>query len=258
MSTQVADYTDIMGTVQEYMVYNPSPIELQAEVAGNTIRFCPQTEDRGYGPGVTIVGPIPFGIRRPDLKNNRPGEDMEARLVVRHILGDDGRSGQMGSAGLRALTADVERNARIISEADQAWAEKRYMNAKARIRNHEKAVVKAKEAQVDPPVPDKSLREDYKFVRDHESSYGGIATHPCRKCNAPANSEQERQEHMRDIHGETVEDVNFGPVTKQEKEDDLRATIAELARKIDRMESRKKPGPKPGSRRKAAEGEANG
>jgi hypothetical protein len=192
MSSELVDYSGLTIAPQVFYAYNAQETEIQHDVAGKTHRFCPKDEDRhGLGPGITPISAIPG--RLPE------GKTLEARSVVVHLFGEDGRSGPMAKAGVRLLTGDPKKDPHVIKEAEDAANEKRYTDARAKIRWHEKAVLAAKEAKVDPPIPGKDTLEAYKFVREHDG--GVVATHPCPVCNHPAYSEGERLGHLQDIHG---------------------------------------------------------
>lgn len=205
MSAQVLNLFEGRGTDQRF-IFSPAPRVLSHDVGGCTIRFCPATEDWGHGLGITRITPLAWYDRERDgtlVIKARGSAKMSAEEIVKFFLGDDGRSGDMGRAGLRPMSGEPEKDALIRAEAQKAWAEKTYFDARNKVRAHESAIDKARVAGTEAPGYSKDIDDAYRTKADYErQGYAPAATHPCPVCMAPAYTDAERSIHLRDVHGQ--------------------------------------------------------
>ncbi len=215
MSAEIINLSDALRPSDEMYVYSPADRVLETQVGGNMIRFCPSTEDWGFGSGITrIVGYTWYYREGRDgtLTIKAQGAaKMTAQEVVEFLLGADGRSGDMARAGVRPLLNDPKRDETLKAEARKVWSEKRYFDARNKVRAHEAAVEKARVAGTETPSYSKEIDDAYKTKAEFErGGYAPQSTHPCPVCNAPAYTEAEREIHLRDAHQQKPKPPEMG------------------------------------------------
>lgn len=224
MSADFVDLSGLIRTPDTLYLYNPAPVELQEDVGGNTIRLCPEHDPgncpkrrasrKCVAPGVTAVHAMAWyeGKGMTDQKG-RPTErqikaggaaQYSAAQVAAQLLGEDGRSGSLGKAGVRPLTGDPLKDDVIKAEARSVWRKKRFFDAQTKVRDHEARVAQSKtDPKLGRPEFTEDIQKAYDVLKEAEAEGVDIRTrsHFCRECEKAFYSSEERGEHERITHG---------------------------------------------------------
>ena len=210
MSAEVVNLSEIIRRPDVMYVYNPADRDIEQDVGGCTLVFAKAEDDRfGHGAGVTPVKGMTWYYRvgrdqTLQVKANGGGA-WDAGMVMEFLVGPDGRSGALGACGIRPLTGIAERDVLIKAEAKKAWSEKRYFDARSKVRSHEDAVETARKSGRERPAHSKAVEEAYRIVKEYEDGgYAPVARFICEVCNKGVYSEGEKQRHMEDAHYQTL------------------------------------------------------
>lgn len=197
------NYQSILSPVISYELYNPGDEPIEFGYGGETY-VLPGANDLWVGrdarsgelmeysrPGVLPV----FG--RPDRVFGGQHFPIDALDIVRHAVGEDGRSGHVGVNGVRLLFMD-DRDADVIQEARESWVEKRRFDMEAMVRAHEAFNALAIQQGREQQRPAKRVKDAYRWLEENERA-GGI-TESCPICNDGFRDEREVQIHVVTYH----------------------------------------------------------
>lgn len=191
----------------EYLLYNPGPEAVSGKynsedyvIPGRSEFWTdPQTGQRFHEPGVLPL--IPRGVHRI-FRDFKPAfEPVTAEEVARHLVGEDGRSGQLGARGVRLLnpTAETGVNLDIKADADAMWSEWQYQDDLHLTQTYESEQAALKAAGMPLRRPDRKLQAAYLRLAQYQS--GGVGEpFSCGQCNQGAKDEAVLKHHIETFH----------------------------------------------------------
>lgn len=188
MSTQTLDLTELALPKVVYRLYNPAPYEQCQDYGAKTWRL----------PAKGVLEIHDILVRGND---KAPPQILPAKDIRIALVGEDGRSGKLGSMGVRPLLGDA-RDEAIKAEADAAFAENQYQVMLGVKLAHMSRVAKERENGVAPSPPDKRVREAMEFVAKIERERGLTGALTCQDCGWALQSEKDMEAHVANIHPE--------------------------------------------------------
>jgi hypothetical protein len=207
MSETVIDYKSILKPDVQYRLYNPNPKAVEGQHNGRIYRIPGRDEhyvdsrgQRFSEPGVFPVYPYNYTIRLGE----RTTEDkvMTAEMIVVHLVGEDGISGQIGGAGVRLLPSGDETLAEAVKrDALEASRTKAYADAGATIAAFEAENAKRIEYKQTPIQPPPKVKEAYRYRAEVERvSTADLPAFQCPKCYEGIADETKLRAHIAEIH----------------------------------------------------------
>ena len=190
------NFSEILTPTVQYELYNAADVAIEGECGGEVYRVPANHEFHQIRNEATgqIVGQYPKPGVLPITSNGR----LSAIAIIRHLVGEDGRSGKIGIMGIRALFQDPEKDKLVKREAMETWVEKRRSDALARTRAHEQAVARAQEAKLDIPRPNRQVQADYLFLREADAAEA--LKYQCGVCGWGFAEEREKDIHVVTFH----------------------------------------------------------
>lgn len=197
------DYSELTKPEVRYELFNPDPDE--------PVIFSYMAEQYTIPPsGQCLQTRHPFSLAittydKPGVcpisdRLERAQHPVPAKRIIQYVVGEDGRSGEYGRLGVRALFGD-QRDEQVKKEAYAAWTVNRDQEAALRTRAHEAAVAQARDAGDVPPRPSTQIQKDYEWLA---SRAGDIEFRfACEVCNSGFRKETEMLAHAASIHRKT-------------------------------------------------------
>lgn len=224
MPETVIDYKSILKPDVQYRLYNPNPKAVEGQHNGRCYRIPARDEhyvdSRGQKfpePGVLPIYPYMNQVRLGD----RTVEDrlMTAEMIVVHLVGEDGVSGQIGGAGIRLLPSANDPLAEAVKrDALEASRAKAYADAGATIAAFEAENAKRIEYKQTPVPPPAKVKEAYRFRAEAERvSEADLPAFQCPKCYEGIPTEEKLRAHISELHaayeGTLLKAANLEPLT---------------------------------------------
>ena len=194
----VIDFEALLKPKVEFRLYNPCPEPVEQDFDSWTYVI----PAKGF---LEIAGRPSHPHPDPRLKGSPGYRDfpIEAKDIVKHLVGEDGRSGKLGQRGVRVLFGD-SRDEAVIAEADAAAAEWQYRCDLQTEYAHNKSNTNLKEQGIAPAPPSARVQDAIRRRVEYEKGNNTRATHPCPECEWPFYSEQEVSSHIESTHKRAV------------------------------------------------------
>ena len=209
------DYAQLIAAPIQFYLYNGAEVEMEGGYNGETYRLPSRYENR-FGLGLGVY-PIPVPGSRPPVeyindegvKNKKPTKPLEIRFIVKHFVGDDGRTGMLGNCGVRVLINPLSdpRNKLIQKDARDTADVVKYQQALSLKIGHMQRV--HKEAELGIPVhmrtpPSPEVQEAMRLLAEREATAGRYIRFTCELCAMPHLNKRDHEAHMELIHGADV------------------------------------------------------
>lgn len=184
------NYREIIKPTVQYVLYNPWPVEKSADYNGETYRIPAFNQTAKLKDGSTWATPGELPIA------GRPGI-VEAKTIVEFIVGPDGRTGALGSIGVRVLFGD-ERDKAVKKEAHETQRKAEAAIDLQTCRDHEIAVLRAHDAAAPAPVPSQRVMDAYarRQAREEED----LLKASCPACNMGFEDQRAVSIHVLSVH----------------------------------------------------------
>jgi hypothetical protein len=197
------DFKEIVSPVVQFVLYNPANFTIHQDYNGYTYTLPPHNKIYypGLGPGEC---PVTDGVEavgdKSGIKKRQP---IPARLIMRFLLGPDGRSGELGGRGVRSLFRD-HRDVLVKAEAQRVFQAAHYTAMRYIAAAHELRTKHEREQGVPLTPPTFSVQQAYQYIRWYEAEHGTIdapiSRFPCTKCGWAHDNAGDRDAHIMAMH----------------------------------------------------------
>lgn len=241
------DFSQIVEPVVQYVLYNPGNDIVRQNYNSFEYVLPPHNKSfyKGLGPGEC---PILDGKEMLDDKSGkRKFQPIPARYIVHFLVGTDGRSGALGSRGVRVLFRDPVKDEAVKAEAKRVHLKHQYELARYVRAAHELRVKNEQRDGVPVTAPGEVVRKAYQFIQWYEKDHGGgegvASPFPCPKCGLDNQTRNERNAHIEAFHKEYAAEIGItgdGQASPEETIERTRAANAQMEAAGRRKKSKKK------------------
>jgi hypothetical protein len=191
-ANEPVDFSRIIQPTIQFELYNPGDEAVTQEVDGEQYTVPGNSEYayllRGNGTASRYDKPGVLPITGTGV--------LPARTIVEFLVGPDGRSGKIGSRGIRLLIAGYEEQ--IMEEAYTAWVDAKRFDAINLTRSHEEANARATANKEPLKRPSRKVMEAYNWLAENDSA--ASLRFSCPICNWGLKYEQELHVHITTHH----------------------------------------------------------